>query len=279
MMTGLLKRLLSPSLSSSSSSRSEPPCLSNLVFGASLLPLLNTPMLLTRSNLLISFVASRPFMTGNWISMSTKWKPPAFHFVTASFPFMARCHRTFSLCIKAPRTRKLMMLSSTINTLIGGTDPSSSPAGILGGSAGVGFLLLLLSGRGDATRRVGGVSCCVRTGESIGAGGVGIGAFETCVCLSFEAEESWRGRFGGRALVTEEGMPPAIVVGEAVLFRGYLGRLLWWTRRAVAPPGDGSAGSCPPLVRTAIEWAGPCGIVEGDGWTTGIGGKYSVWAC
>ena len=43
--------------------------------------------------------------------------------------------------------------------------------------------------------------------------------------MSVEAEESWRGRLGGRALVAE-GMPPVNVVGEAVLCRGYLGRLL-----------------------------------------------------
>lgn len=73
---------------------------------------------------------------------------------------------------------------------MGGTEPSSNPAGRLGGSAGAGFLFFFLSGRGDATRSVGGVSCCVRIGGSVGAGGVGIGWFEACECLSAEAEES-----------------------------------------------------------------------------------------
>lgn len=55
-------------------------------------------------------------------------------------------------------------------------------------------------------------------------GGVGMGLFDVAECLVSEAVESWRGRFGGRELVAEEGMPPVRVVGEAVLCLGYLGR-------------------------------------------------------
>jgi hypothetical protein len=158
-MTGLLKSPLSPSLSSSCGSSGPFPSCPSLVFGASLLPLLKTPMLFTRSNRRISFVASRPFITGSWMSMSTKWKPPAFHFVTASLPFMARCHRTLRRCMKAPKTRKLIMLSSTIRTLIGGTEPSNRPAGKPGASGSCFFLRFLttLFGCGEATRGVGGL--------------------------------------------------------------------------------------------------------------------------
>jgi hypothetical protein len=52
-----------------------------------------------------------------------------------------------------------------------------------------------------------------------------MGLFEVAEFFASEADESWRGRFGGRALVAEEGMPPVSVVGEAVLCRGYFGRL------------------------------------------------------
>lgn len=44
---------------------------------------------------------------------------------TASFPFMADFHLTFSLFMKASSSFKLMTLSSTSSTLIGGTEPSS----------------------------------------------------------------------------------------------------------------------------------------------------------
>lgn len=59
---------------------------------------------------------------------------------------------------------------------------------------------------------------------SLAAGGVGIGLFDVAEFLASEAEESWRGRFGGRMVVAVEGMPPARVVGDAVLCLGYLGR-------------------------------------------------------
>jgi hypothetical protein len=84
------------------------------------------------------------------------------------------------------------------------------------------------------------------------AGGVGIGLFEAAEFLASEAEESWRGRVGGRADVAEEGMPPPRVVGEAVCVLGYLGRWACSGPRLV-PPGEGSAGSC-PVLSTAIEW-------------------------
>lgn len=226
MITGLLKRALSASLSFSSTSFPKLPSSPSLLLGASLLPLLKTPILLTRSNLLISLVASKPFMIGSWISMSTKWNPPDRHFVTASFPFMALCHRTFRRCMKAPKTRKLIILSSTINTLIGGTELSSNPAGKVGGSKPLCFFRFGLSGRGEATRGVGGVEFC-RTRDSVGAGGVGIGGlpgFE-CLFVDSEADESWRGRCGiGRVVLEGCCRGPVKEVGEAVLLRGYFGR-------------------------------------------------------
>ena len=112
-----------------------------------------TPMLFNLSSLRISFVASNPFMTGSWMSMRTKWKPPARHFVTASRPFMAVCHRTFRRFMKASSNRRLIMLSSTMRTFIGGTAPSRSPAGSFGGLSFVlrpGFCVF--RGRGEETR-------------------------------------------------------------------------------------------------------------------------------
>lgn len=59
--------------------------------------------------------------------------------------------------MKAPRTRKLIILSSTIKTLIGGTDPSSSPADRAGGSTGAFLRFFLVLSCGDEMRGVGGV--------------------------------------------------------------------------------------------------------------------------
>jgi hypothetical protein len=116
--------------------------------------------------------------------------------------------------------------------------------------------------------------------ELIMAGGVGIGLLDVAEFLASEAEESWRGRPRGRALVADEGIPPS-VLGEAVLFRGYCGRLMRCGCLRV-PPGDGR-GAMWPWLRTAIDcgaW-GSCMRVSwmppGEGWTMGIGGKYSVW--
>lgn len=55
-----------------------------------------------------------------------------------------------------------------------------------------------------------------RTLDSVGTGGVGIGLFEVAECFVSEADESWRGRFDGRTLVAEDGIPLPSVVGEAV---------------------------------------------------------------
>jgi len=187
--------------------------------------------------------------------------------------------------MKAPRTRKLIMLSSTIRTLIGGTDPSSSPAGKLGETI-VGFFGLLLGGCGEAMRGVEGFEVCdARILVSIGAGGVGIGLFDVVERLVSEAEESWRCRLGGRLLVADEGMPLPRVVGEAVLCLGYCGRPLSRCGPFRVPPGDGRAGNC-PVFNTAIEcgaW-GSCMRASGtpppgEGCTIGMGGKYSVWVC
>ena len=90
--------------------------------------------------------------------------------------------------MKAPKTRKLIILSSTMRTLIGGTDPSRRPAGRLGASTGFGFFRL--GGRGDDTLGVGGDDPCRTKAFSVGAGGVGIGAFDDAECFASEAEES-----------------------------------------------------------------------------------------
>ena len=83
-----------------------------------------------------------------------------------------------------------------MSTLIGGTELSNNPAGKLGGSTALGFLRFF-SGRGEATRGVGGVEFW-RTGSTTGIGGVGTEA--TAECFDSDAEESWRGRFEpGRA--------------------------------------------------------------------------------
>lgn len=77
-----------------------------------------------------------------------------------------------------------------MSTLIGGTEPSSNRAGSEGASICLGFLsFFFLSGRGDATREVGGDEEC-RTMESVGAGGVGMGAVEDAECFASDAEES-----------------------------------------------------------------------------------------
>lgn len=80
---------------------------------------------------------------------------------------------------------------------------------------------------------------------------MGIGLFEAAEFFASDAEESCRGRFGGRAEVADEGMPPPRVVGEAVCVLVYLGRCAWPAPRLV-PPGEGTVGSC-PVVRTDME--------------------------
>lgn len=142
--------------------------------------------------------------------------------------------------MKAPKTRKLMMLSSTISTLMGGTELSSIPGGKLGASTGlcffVGFFPLTTSGFGEDTRGVGGVEFCRKF--SSGGGGVGIGAVPDAVeCFVSDAEESCRIRWVGRLEVADCVTPPVNVVGEAVLCRPYLGRLMCGL---LPPPGEGS---------------------------------------
>jgi hypothetical protein len=110
--------------------------------------------------------------------------------------------------------------------------------------------------------------------------------FEAAEFLASEAEESCRGRFGGRTEVAEEGMPPPRVVGEAVCVLLYLGRCVCMGPRRV-PPGDGRAGSW-PVWSTDMEWR--CGtdmrpswgccrlalMAAGEGVMADMGGKYSV---
>lgn len=129
MMTGLLKSAVFIKISSSfdcTSSSLEPSFIASPRpnVGVLLALLVNTPISLTFSNLLISLVASKPFMIGNWISMRTRWKPPSRQRVTASLPFIAVDQRTFSLLRKASNNLRLIMLSSTTRTLMGGTELS-----------------------------------------------------------------------------------------------------------------------------------------------------------
>lgn len=63
-----------------------------------------TPIPFKRSRRRISFVASRPFITGSWISIKTKWNPPCRHFRTASSPFAAHFQRTFNRFMKASKS-------------------------------------------------------------------------------------------------------------------------------------------------------------------------------
>lgn len=82
------------------------------------------------------------------------------------------------------------MLSSTISTLIGGTEPSSNPAGKVGGSSICFFFFFFFSGWGDATRGTGGVEIWREEEASVGTGGVGMGAFDVAECFVSEADES-----------------------------------------------------------------------------------------
>jgi hypothetical protein len=136
---------------------------------------------------------------------------------------------------------------------MGGTEPSSRPAGRLSGSRGAFLCFFLAFGWGEEIRGVGGFevwTVCWRVMASDEAGGVGIGLFEVAEFFASEADEPWRGRLG-REDVADEGMPPARMVGEAVCVLGYLGR--WVCSGALlVPPGDGRGGSC-PVLSTAIE--------------------------
>lgn len=168
------------------------------------------------------------------MSMRTKWKPPARHLVTASRPFMAVCHRTLSRFMNASSSLRLIMLSSTIRTLIGGTAPSSKPAGSDGWSAL--FLIFLLSllltcGRGDATGCGGGGVETLRSGCSKEAGGLGRGGGIGAPFIGFETS----GRLGLTLGLTKSRVTSAIpllailgtdvrIVGEDVCWRPYLGR-------------------------------------------------------
>jgi hypothetical protein len=125
--------------------------------------------------------------------------------------------------MKAPRTRKLMMLSSTINTLIGGTVLSKRPGGRLGVSAPLSFFRFSLR-RGDATRGVGGFEVC-RAGSGAGAGGVGReGLLEDGERLASDEDESCRGRCIIREEVEGAVTEALSVVGDWVCCRGTLGR-------------------------------------------------------
>lgn len=85
--------------------------------------------------------------------MRTKWKPPVRHILTASAPFIAVFQRTLRRLTKASSSFRLMGLSSTMRTLMGGTVPLSIPAGRVSWSK---FFLLFLGlptdGRGEEVR-------------------------------------------------------------------------------------------------------------------------------
>lgn len=197
----------------------------------------------------------------------------------------------------------LIMLSSTINTLMGGTDVSNNAAK-LGGKVGpfvsgaVCFcrvLLLLAPGLGLATLGVGGpevlpaLAGTVMLRSCSGTGGVGRAAAAGCRaiigCFSVDAVESRRGRFA--RLETED----VSVVGEEVCCLGWFGRLcLLKCARLLLPPGDGRAGTCPvfntDMARSWVLWdcrlsweRESCEVLvrRGEGWprrlTGGICGK------
>src|SRR5437870_2438391 len=87
--------------------------------------------------------------------MSTRWKPPSRHLLTASRPFIAVCQRTFRRFINASRSLRLMMLSSTMSTLIGGTVPSRRLVAARKGPLLLTFFLDFrgfCDGRGEDTR-------------------------------------------------------------------------------------------------------------------------------
>jgi hypothetical protein len=113
----------------------------------------NTPMLFSLSNLLISFVASNPFITGNWISMRTKWTTGSpfgdgFAPVHGGLPsYLETLHKGF----KELEIDDVVFNDQHIDR---GTAPSSRPAGSDRWSA---FFLSLdiatfACGRGEATR-------------------------------------------------------------------------------------------------------------------------------
>src|SRR5215469_305992 len=115
------------------------------------------------------------------MSISTRWNPPCRHLDTASRPLTAVCHLTFSRRMNCSSSFMLIWLSSTIRTLMGGTEVSmygvrlafrraAAVAAavalgvvevVVGASEGsVGWRSLILrfgAGRGLATRGVGGL--------------------------------------------------------------------------------------------------------------------------
>lgn len=178
-MTGDLNRSMFSSLSFSSGSP--------LTSGGALAAELKTPIELTLSSRLISRVASRPLMTGSWMSINTKWKPPPRHLLTASRPFMAVDHRTLRRLTKASSSLRLIILSSTMRTLMGGTLPFSMPLGRDGCS--VGFFFLEILGLGDDTRGGGVADRCEAAAVPSGAGGVGMDGGAGAACDWSEALE------------------------------------------------------------------------------------------
>ena len=161
-------------------------------------------------------------------------------------------------------------LSSTIRTLIGGTEVSMYGVKlafrraavvmlVVGGALGVvevvvvgasegsvgwrSLVLRFVPGRGLATRGVGGLDRgfavdVITEIVAASAGGVGSdGATGMCLTCSSEARESRRGRL---ARVAAEDVT---IVGEEVCWRLEGGRVLWAPCILRVPPGDGSGGT------------------------------------
>src|SRR5271170_246324 len=62
------------------------------------------------------------------MSIKTRWNPPVRHWDTAALPFMAVFQRTRSRRMNCSSSLRLITLSSTMRTFIGGTVPSRRPA-------------------------------------------------------------------------------------------------------------------------------------------------------
>jgi hypothetical protein len=163
------------------------------------------------------------------MSMRTRWKPPARHFVTAWRPSMAVCQRTLSRFIKASSSLRFMMLSSTINTFMGGTPPLSKPTGRDGCSPFFRDFLALGFGSGGelilCTSCDGGVG---RLGTAVGSAAKLSGAL---LCARPRPARS-------------DCAPRLTVVGDEVWVLLVLGRACG--RRAA--PGEGRLAFWPPAI-------------------------------
>lgn len=145
--------------------------------------------------------------------------------------------------MNASKSRRLITLSSTIRTLIGGTAPSgSNPAG----DACCFLSFLILVDNGDATRAGGGVWTVwgISSVGGVGIGGGG-GGWSRLAASELPLE---RARMTDPAAVTPG--PGACMVGDEVASRLVPGRV---GPLRVPPPGDPGRFDTWPVVNTAIE--------------------------